>query len=329
MRYWWVNQGGSYKIEHPNSFMWSPKRESDNVRSQAYENMRLVAPGDLIISHYDKHIRAIGTAQSYSFSCQRPKDFPLDQNHGNNDGWKIKVHYRHDITPLSPKEHFDVLQPLLPEKYGPLDKNGVAVMKLYLSELDSDLAEKILEIMKISESDFPPLSLGDVCHVELNRIQEEEELKKIEGDLTIPETVRLTLGSSRVGQGVFKDRVCRIEKECRVTKVVNPHFLIASHIKPWRDSNNQERLDGENGLLLSPSIDWLFDKYFISFTDEGRLLISPLVDLLTVEKFGLVENMHVGPFTSGQKKYLAHHRARLKGSDEFSSDLETQKLTND
>ena len=58
--------------------------------------------------------------------------------------------------------------------------------------------------------------------------------------------------------------------------VENTAHLIASHCEPWRDSTNQERLDGENGLLLTPSIDHLFDRGFIGFEDSGRLIISPV-----------------------------------------------------
>ncbi len=59
-------------------------------------------------------------------------------------------------------------------------------------------------------------------------------------------------------------RVQALEQRCRITGVDRPEHLRASHSKPWRDSDNAERLDGENGLLLTPSIDHLFDRGFIS-----------------------------------------------------------------
>ncbi|WP_216840954.1 HNH endonuclease signature motif containing protein [Acidobacterium sp. S8] len=62
----------------------------------------------------------------------------------------------------------------------------------------------------------------------------------------------------------------RIERFCRVTKVENPLHLRASHCKPWRDLSNEERLNGENGLLLTPTIDHLSDRGFISFEDARR-----------------------------------------------------------
>jgi hypothetical protein len=81
---------------------------------------------------------------------------------------------------------------------------------------------------------------------------------------------------ARRGQGLFKERVMAIESRCRITLVENPVHLIASHCKPWRDSTNEERLNCENGLLLTPNIDHLFDRGFIGFEDSGKLIISPV-----------------------------------------------------
>ncbi len=86
--------------------------------------------------------------------------------------------------------------------------------------------------------------------------------------------------------------------------------LRASHLKPWRDSDNEERLNGENGLLLTPTIDHLFDRGFISFENNGDLLISPVSHKQSLEKMGVpVETkLNVGGFTEGQKVFLDFHR---------------------
>lgn len=84
--------------------------------------------------------------------------------------------------------------------------------------------------------------------------------QQVANDATVPETDRLALIRARNGQGLFKERVGKIESRCRITGVENPVHLIASHCKPWRDATNEERLNGENGLLLTPSIDHLFDR---------------------------------------------------------------------
>jgi len=132
----------------------------------------------------------------------------------------------------------------------------------------------------------------------------------VAGDVTIPDTERLAIVSARRGQGLFRERVEQIEKRCRITGVENPAHLIASHCKPWRDANNDERLDGENGLLLTPSIDHLFDRGFIGFEDKGRLIISPIAHSPSLERMGIRTNepINVGGFTGGQKRFLDFHR---------------------
>ena len=89
--------------------------------------------------------------------------------------------------------------------------------------------------------------------------------------------------------------------------------LIASHCKPWRDSTNDDRLDGENGLLLTPTIDHLFDKGFISFEGNGKLIISPVAHRPSLIKMGIdVEHaLNVGDFSEGQKHFLNYHRANV------------------
>ena len=129
-------------------------------------------------------------------------------------------------------------------------------------------------------------------------------------DPTVPETDRLAIVRARVGQGLFKERVAKIETKCRITGVENPVHLIASHCKPWRDATNEERLDGENGLLLTPSIDHLFDRGFIGFENDGKLIISPVAHRPSLQRMGIdtAKTVNVGGFTSGQKQFLDFHR---------------------
>ena len=79
---------------------------------------------------------------------------------------------------------------------------------------------------------------------------------------------------------------------------------------PWRVSNNEERLNGENGLLLTPSIDHLFDRGFISFEDAGNLIISPVAHIESLRRMGIeTENtVNVGAFSEGQRAFLDYHR---------------------
>ncbi|MBS1603209.1 MAG: HNH endonuclease, partial [Bacteroidetes bacterium] len=88
-------------------------------------------------------------------------------------------------------------------------------------------------------------------------------------------------------------------------------LLVASHIKPWKVSTNEERLDGHNGLLLSPHIDKLFDQGWISFSDEGQFLISSRAIESTLKKWHIDTSISVGPFTKRQQQYLSYHRTNV------------------
>lgn len=139
---------------------------------------------------------------------------------------------------------------------------------------------------------------------------EEHEIARVQTDTRISDTTRLALVLARRGQGLFKDRVAKIERACRITGVNRVEHLRASHCKPWRDSSNEERLDGENGLLLTPNADHLFDRGFIGFDDNGDVLISPVVHSGSLARLGIDPRRppNVGRFSDGQRRYLEFHR---------------------
>ncbi len=143
-----------------------------------------------------------------------------------------------------------------------------------------------------------------------NRYKEIEQ-KKISENPGITETTKQQLIDSRIGQGLFKKRLCDIEKGCRLTGTKNPKFLIASHIKPWAASNNTERLDGNNGFLMAPHVDKLFDRGWISFSNSGKILFAADdegVARQQMEEWGIDTSRRVGKFTAKQKGHLEYHR---------------------
>jgi len=96
-----------------------------------------------------------------------------------------------------------------------------------------------------------------------------------------------------------------------MTGVSDKRLLRASHIKPWRESSNFERLDGANGIMLSPHVDALFDLGLMSFEDDGQALIRNDVPRDVLERWALPRSNHSAPFEKEQCAYLAEHRKRL------------------
>lgn len=134
--------------------------------------------------------------------------------------------------------------------------------------------------------------------------------RKINRDPAITITERKALINARSGQGKFKNNLFQTMFCCPFTQISERNLLRASHIKPWAFSNNVERLDGYNGLLLTPTYDVLFDRGLITFNNDGLLQISPLLSQSTRLKLGLTEGkVYAIANTSGQRNnYLQYHR---------------------
>ena len=110
----------------------------------------------------------------------------------------------------------------------------------------------------------------------LSNAEDDQHESELDGNNDIPETQKSQLIKARRGQGVFRPRVCLIEKKCRITGVSAPQHLRASHIKPWRFSSPNEKLDRNNGLLLSPHIDHLFDHGTLASKQTGHCCYLPI-----------------------------------------------------
>ena len=157
----------------------------------------------------------------------------------------------------------------------------------------------------------PLRKLGfDVLDMELDEIEVEDDRHEREllNRGLIGPVERHQIVKSRRGQGVFRDNVESREPKCRITGVSNPRYLRASHIKPWRKSSDVEKIDGNNGLMLAPHIDFLFDRGFISFEDDGTLIVSTQIEDGTLESWGIPAEVNVGAFSNEQAVYLKFHR---------------------
>lgn len=133
-------------------------------------------------------------------------------------------------------------------------------------------------------------------------------------EIELGSTTALKLTSVRTKQELFKRRLLDVEKQCRMTKIMDLRFLRASHIKPWSAcETGDQRTDGNNGLLLTPHADLLFDRGWISFEGKGRLRIATDLPGNVRAKIGLNlrEGRNCGQFNKNQQKYLDFHREHI------------------
>lgn len=123
-------------------------------------------------------------------------------------------------------------------------------------------------------------------------------------------TEREGLITSRVGQGYYRNLIReKWNYKCPVTGCDILEILISSHILPWSESNEDERLDVENGILLSPNVDSLFDRNLISFTDEGEMVLSKKITPEQLSNLGIPTNSKI-TISQGMKTYLKRHREK-------------------
>lgn len=111
----------------------------------------------------------------------------------------------------------------------------------------------------------------------------------------------------RVGQNVFRAKIIDYWECCAITGFDDSHLLVASHIKPWKDATNEERLDEYNGLLLLPNYDKLFDSGYISFDQDGKIVISSKLSDEQKKILGLSDDIKLRKIDDKHKKYLDYH----------------------
>jgi putative restriction endonuclease len=300
MKYWWVNQNQTYSEEISGDFLWSPKTKSNGVRSQSYDFMTDVRAGDVVFSFCDTLIKAVGIATGSATGVPKP-NFDKASASWSDDGWRIPVEFTELARTVRPKDHINKIRKHLPTRYSPLQQNGNGLQSIYLTHVPTEMAA-ILRGLIGQEYDVIVKFIPDGAQQAICDNLEDA----IIGRTDIGPTMKEQLVKSRRGQGLFKINVRRNEKACRVTGVSDPRSLRASHIKPWKDCSDIERLNGCNGLLLAPHIDYLFDAGLISFSDNGDLLISPLLDRTILSRWGIQEVLNVGSLKK-QAYFLAYH----------------------
>jgi len=133
-------------------------------------------------------------------------------------------------------------------------------------------------------------------------------------ELNLPTvTERSGLVTSRVGQGAYRKRIIhRWDYKCAVTNFNKLDILIASHIVPWSKATDHERLDVNNGLLLSPTYDALFDKHLITFDNKGKIQLSDKIENSAYQKIGVTGKEQITDLNTYNVQYLERHNQIFK-----------------
>ncbi|MBF6607883.1 MAG: HNH endonuclease [Flavobacterium sp.] len=126
------------------------------------------------------------------------------------------------------------------------------------------------------------------------------------------ETQKERFVNTRVGQGAYRKRIIhRWEYKCAVTGFDHLQVLVASHIIPWAESDDNQRIDVNNGILLSPTYDALFDRNLITFENSGKIILSDAVEMEAFNKIGVSGHESIKNLSEYNHTYLDSHRNRF------------------
>jgi HNH endonuclease len=307
--FWWVNHSHTARHELAGSYLWFPRKNpKSKARSESDKNTQRLLPGDVIFSFADDGIGAVGVALGGAREAAKPTEFEsIEQYADVKTGWLVPVRYMLLASPLRPQDHSGELSLVLPRKHSPILATGSANQHMQLASvppLMSAILQRLLggELERI---------VGTITDAVGRSLAEETAEAVIQQRTDIGPTQKSELLKARHGQGGFRESVERNEHSCRITGVLDRRHLWATHIKPWCDCDDAEKLDGFNGLLMSPHIAHLFERGYVSFSDEGDLLISQELNPVVLENWHIAPSLNVGAFRPEQCYFLDFHRREI------------------
>lgn len=143
--------------------------------------------------------------------------------------------------------------------------------------------------------------------------EEKEQEETIENDKQISQRAKETIIRARIGQGKYREGVLEECPYCPFTLVNDERLLIASHIKPWSKADNEEKIDPKNGFMFTPTYDKLFDRGFITFDDDKRVIVSPWLSPMNQKRLNIYTGLLISrlPLDEKRKEYLKYHRENV------------------
>lgn len=298
MEFYWVNIGGTHKTVIDQHFLWAPKSSVSKVGNEVtrlyWDNVGKVRQGDIIFCCYDQRISFLAVADGDSYTEARPISRAFQE--WDAVGNRVDV----QIVELDRKVHRDEIATEFIARFNnrsapSLFSNQATLNQIYMAHLPADAGMYLLEAVNQSA-----------------RCEEVFINAGMTEPARISATTREALVMSRIGQGKFRtDVIKRWGGRCALTGLQNVNLMVASHINAWALSNNVERLDVENGLLLAPHIDRLFDQGLISFSERGALQVSPLLSGEDRVIFGLNRFTQIEALSKKNLSYLELHRRRF------------------
>lgn len=297
-----IHLGILRKFEHLKSTIFHGQTEIKGKRGSGV----FLPPDEHVPSEHILHDLIRGfykpKGKAYMLSYQATES---DKNYGKQIQWKNSSLLEFELIRMSPptgEKDNRAKSDIAAARYNLEHKLPIGILHKVSKGVNRCLGLGII-IEETTEGIFivKPVSLADSINEKQSSINQIEDLSHI------TETERESVIKSRVGQSEFKENLLRDNPCCRLCGLEMKELLIASHIKPWSQSNSKERLDFYNGFLLCPTHDALFDKGFISFADDGSIIISASLNKKFIETLDILQSSRINVLDE-HHKYLKWHR---------------------
>jgi len=307
--FWWVNHSHTFRAEIDGSYLWfANKTHKSKARSESEKNTQRLLPGDVIFSFAQGEIGAIGVVLGAAREAAKPLEFESIAEYSDSQtGWIVPVRFTALSTPVRAEERMSDLAPALPRKHAPILASGAANQHMVLSAVPPAMVTALSGLLNGQLERI----VGTIIEKVGRGLMEDVAEAAIQQRTDIGPSQKSDLLKARYGGGEFRFNVEQNEHSCRVSGVLDRRHLWARHIKPWCECDDTEKLDGANGLLMSPHIAHLFERGYISFSNEGDLLVSQDLNPVVLHNWHIELPLNVGEFRPEQCYYLDWHRREV------------------
>jgi putative restriction endonuclease len=293
-QHFWVNQGQSFEEARRAKCLWAPERDATGDTLNHWDTMNDLEPGDVVFTYSDMKLRGYAVVRSKAVNSQRP--YRSDNPYQPGQGGRLSICEFNELPAGSVAIQTVLADHALKAELGRgqnavLTSKGTVAQK-YLCPL-SEIAASRLRVLA-------GMSLAI------------RATKKI---TVLKPTQALALVNARVGQGLFRDELLKcFTSQCAITGLSVAKLIRASHIRPWCEcESDEQKLDPHNGLLLAVGIDAAFDCGFITFEDNGALVLSSNLAVADLVHLGIPANggLRIDHLSQARRAYLKYHREQV------------------
>lgn len=291
-----VMQGETYHEERNADILWTPQIDKSGMVPHSWNRMKELQKGDHVFHYVKGEIVAISSIEEGCHKGGVPNR--------TKEAFIAGARYLELDFPLSVREHFSEIQPLLPLKYSPFQEDASGNSG-YLYPCNEELAMRLLEL--VSTQNFFAVEEEQLeLAIEVVRRTKHNPLLTMISEMEMDIKTKMRRGKVQFG----KNLQALWQEGCPLCGIAIEEAMAASYAKPWKDSTDAERLDPYNGILLCANHAALYTAGLIAFTGGGSLRVASRIPEQLYPVYGLAKGAKV-PAAPEHAPYFRWHKRNI------------------